>query len=137
MNKIILVFFSIVIGTLTKEIDVTIEIKNILKNSGDGYILFYNYKNSFENKIPVISIKFISKEDFYHAKIKVNEGDYVIYIYQDTNYNYRIDTNMLSIPKEPYAISNYSGNGFPKDFNKLKLLITETNNHFVFTLKKF
>ena len=137
MNKFVLIFFSLSLMLMSKEVIINLEIKNIIQNSGELYIFFYNSKENFEKKYSIASLNFPSKNNSLKTYISHEEGEYVIYIYQDINDNHQVDTNILNIPREPYAVSNHNGNGFLKDFNKLKLYITEGNRNFSFKLNKF
>jgi uncharacterized protein (DUF2141 family) len=47
-------------------------------------------------------------------------------VYQDINGNGNCDNNIIGIPKEPVGITNWNGKGHPSNFNKFKVIISNT-----------
>jgi uncharacterized protein (DUF2141 family) len=69
-------------------------------------------------------------------ELRLPEGDYVINAYQDSNGNGKLDSSLFKIPKEPVAITNYTG-GIPGNFNKLKVRIDSTTTKIAISLIRF
>jgi uncharacterized protein (DUF2141 family) len=104
-------------------INVNLEINGIKINNGKIYVAIYS------NEIDYISensfIKFTLEPD--NATLNYNfelpDGEYVVTLFQDSNSNGKLDTNIFGIPKEPVGITNYNGRGRPGKFQKLKVIV--------------
>ncbi|UTC67998.1 MULTISPECIES: DUF2141 domain-containing protein [unclassified Treponema] len=106
------------------EFEVTVNITNITAIEGKLFLMIYGDEKSFKKKEPLktVSIKVDGKDMSITEKLP--EGEYVFFVYQDSNENDKLDRNFLGMPKEPVGYSNHKG-GKPKGFKKLKVEIKE------------
>jgi len=102
----------------------TIEITNVKINGGKVYLAVFAKSESFQKELPEYAFVLEANKAVVTQKLTLKEGYYVISAFQDTNGNGVLDYNLLGIPKEMIAITNYHGKGFPaKNFEKQKILI--------------
>jgi uncharacterized protein (DUF2141 family) len=118
------------------EINFTIETNNITINGGTIYLGIYFNEQSFENKNPDIGLQIMPDNNIILQEIILPEGEYVIGLHQDTNGNGEMDYGIFGIPKEPYGFSNMKGKT-PGKFNKLKIIINNSNNKIVIPLVRY
>ncbi len=102
--------------------ELTIEVTNIQKASGNLMIAVYDSKANFLTKDVVKGAKFaIKSKGSQTFGIILPYGKYGISIYHDVDGDGKLATNFMGIPKEPIGFSN-NAKGFmgPPDFDKVK-----------------
>lgn len=88
---------------------VQLSLKNIDPRRGSIRVAIYDNRTDFENQQKPVHGMVIKDLTERHAEVELPImafGTYAIAVYQDKNNNDRLDTNLLGIPKEPYAFSN-------------------------------
>jgi len=130
------VFLFFIESLFADNILATIEINGITVNGGLVYVAVYSNENDYKAEKP--SVKFILSP--VNSKISHNielpNGEYVISVFQDTNSNENLDTNIFGIPSEPIGKTNYSLRGAPGDFNKLKTPVNNISTKLIINLGK-
>ena len=137
LKRILLVLFIL---TLTKvysmDITVNIEIRNIKESSGKTYVAIFNSESSYKEQKAFKSYIVESNNSVVKIEDKLQEGYYLVSVFQDLNNNGELDMNFLGIPKEPIGLSNYKGNGIPGGFDKLKIKLSEDNQNVIIKMIK-
>jgi uncharacterized protein (DUF2141 family) len=77
-----------------------------------------------------------SKNEIVIKDLTLPTGQYVISIYQDSNENGKLDSNLIGIPKEKFGFTNYNGKSAPGNFSRHKVDINETSNVVIVRLYK-
>ena len=141
MKKILILLFFILfctVNTFSQNVKIVIEITHIEVNRGDVYLAVFFNANEFKIEKPTIAFKLASNSTILRQEVSLPPGEYLISAYQDTNNNGKLDFSLIGIPKEPVAISNYFGKGFPsRNFNKQKIMIDDTTKKVVVRMYRF
>lgn len=117
-------------------ISVTVTVKNVALNGGKVFIAIYNSEKSHKAKVPDYGFKEEDTNNTVSITVSLPAGEYAFAVFQDTNNNEVLDTRLFGIPKEPVALSNWSGKGLPGGWDKQKVQITaENNNNIVLQLQ--
>ncbi len=106
-----------------KSSDAIIEINNAIVNGGAIYVLCFNSEAGLKNeKYFRIGLNTKVSESTFNIKFKdLPIGDYVFIAFQDINGNGDLDEDVMKIPEEPFAVSNYANDmGQELEFKKLK-----------------
>jgi len=127
MKKIFFLLLLISVNLFAEEFSLNIEIRNVSVSTGKVYVGIYNSSDAYKNGNALKSYVLESSNPILTITEMVPEGEYLVSIYQDTNQNKKLDTNILGIPKEPVGISNYDGKGIPGGFDKMKMRINKDN----------
>ncbi len=99
---------------------VTLNIKDIKSLEGQIKISISNNAKDFKNHAAFKSETLTPSSESENIVFELEDGEYAISIYQDTNGNGQLDTKKFGIPKEPFGFSNYDGKGYPGKFDKHK-----------------
>ncbi len=124
LKKIIFVLFFTVFCSMNNFANnnhVTIEITGVNINDGNIYVEIYTNENDHKKGIPYNSFILESTNDTLLYELILPEGECLVWAYQDSNNNGKLDTGFFGIPKEPVALTNYNGNGIPGKFNRHKV----------------
>lgn len=121
MKSLLILFFTLLVAieiqAQNKEYSVTINCTNIRNNKGTLRLGFFKTEEDFDKEKPFKRMA-ISKEKMSNksllATINIPEGTYGISVLDDENDNVKMDYNMVGIPKEGFALSNYYHGGFSK-----------------------
>jgi uncharacterized protein (DUF2141 family) len=140
MNKRLLFFvllavFCISISFAGNNVYFTLVITGINVNEGQIYVKIYSNESDYKKDIPYISIALDSVSQNITYQFDIPEGEYLIALFQDTNNNGKLDTNLIGFPKEPVGLSNYKG-GIPGGFNKQKIPINSNSNIITINIGK-
>lgn len=106
-----------------KSFDATVEIQNAIINGGAIYVMCFNSEESLNNEkyFRIVLKTKISKSTFNIKFNNLPAGDYVFIAFQDINDNGDLDEDVLKIPEEPFAVSNYNDDMDQElNFKKLK-----------------
>jgi len=104
-----------------------LEITGINVNRGRIYVKIYSNDRDYRNDVPYTAFILESTNQSIVHSFDILEGEYLIALFQDTNNNGQLDTNLLGFPREPVGLSNYSG-GIPGGFNRQKIPINNSSN---------
>jgi len=100
---------------------VIIEITGLISNGGNVHIIIEDRKidgkRNYEKEFVIEC-----SNNILIYELDMPYGEYVFMVFQDTNNNGRLDSNILEIPIEPVGLSNYNG-GFPGEFDRHKVLV--------------
>jgi len=110
------VFFLFFSGAVFSQIvnNITIEVSNIIVNGGKVYVYIYSNAEEFRNRSSSFALEFNDTNETLSQTITIPNGEYLIWLYQDTNNNGKYDADIFGTPKEPFGFSNYYGQGRPE-----------------------
>jgi uncharacterized protein (DUF2141 family) len=123
------------IGSMA-QVDFKLEITGVEKNGGKVYISVFNSEQSYNNRAVFKSFTLDPKATSINTLLKLPEGEYLFSIYQDSNGNGILDTNLVGIPKEKFGFTNYDGKRAPGSFNRHKILINKSSKSILVNLFK-
>jgi uncharacterized protein (DUF2141 family) len=125
-KKIVPALFFIIFGAVNMfadNIHTVIEITGINVNGGSVHVGVFTNEQDHKRDRPFATFILESMDSTLAYELELPEGYCLISAYQDTNNNGKMDTGFFGIPKEPIALTNYSGSGIPGGFNKHKVPI--------------
>ena len=123
-KKIISVLFFIVFGAMNlfaHNIRTVVEITGVNVNGGSVHVGVFTNEQDHKRDRPFAEFILRSANSALTYELELPEGECLIWAYQDTNNNGRLDTGFFGIPNEPIALTNYNGRGIPGGFNKHKV----------------
>ena len=107
-------------------ITIPIVVKNIKNSKGRLSIGVFKDASSFEEEKPH-KIILVSKKDLVNGTLKtsieIESGVYGLSILDDENSDYKMEYNMIGMPKEGFGFSNYYHAGFTKPNFKQFLVV--------------
>ncbi len=107
-------------------ITIPIVVKNIKNSKGRLSIGVFKDASSFEEEKPH-KIILVSKKDLVNGTLKtsieIESGVYGLSILDDENSDYKMEYNMIGMPKEGFGFSNYYHTGFTKPNFKQFLVV--------------
>lgn len=118
------------------EITVKLKIENAEKNGGKVYVSIFNSEPTYKSREVYLSFILNSDKVIVTKELNLPNGQYVFSIYQDSNGNGKLDTNLIGIPKEKFGFTNYDGKSAPGSYNRHKVVINEKVNEIVVRLYK-
>lgn len=137
MRKILLCLTMLLLSAITSaQISVKLNVDGVEKNGGKIYVSIFNSETTYKVRKAYHSFTLDSKNEIVIKGLTLPIGHYVISIYQDSNRNGKLDSNLIGIPKEKFGFTNYDGNGAPGNFNRHKVDINETSKVVVVRLYK-
>jgi len=117
---------------------VTIEVTNVVVRGGPVYLAIFSNAEEFRKEEPKYFYVMGDSGTVLTQAVTLPLGDYVISGYQDANNNQLMDYNLLGVPRESVALSNYNGRGIPtKNFDRQKVTVTGTTDKISIMLVKF
>jgi uncharacterized protein (DUF2141 family) len=123
-------------GQETKQL---VKISNISNAKGNLYIGWYKNSKDFRiNERAIYREKIVVKNQKELTVVFKNipPGAYAIAVFLDENDNYKLDKNLLGIPKEKYGFSNNVLPAFrPATFEESKFSISKQETMINITLK--
>lgn len=114
-----------------------LNIEGVDMNGGKIYVSIFNSEPTYKVREAYLTFILDSKNEIVVKDLTLPTGQYVISIYQDSNGNGKLDTNLIGIPKEKFGFTNYDGKSAPGNFNKHKVDINETSKVAEVRLYKF
>ena len=109
---------------------IPIIVKNIKSAKGRLSIGVFKDANSFEQEKPY-KIIVVSKKELVNGTLKsfieIESGIYGLSILDDENSDYKMQYNMIGMPKEGFGFSNYYHEGFTKPNFKQFLVVINPN----------
>jgi uncharacterized protein (DUF2141 family) len=125
----LLIVIGILVTTSFKSptvITIPIVVKNIKNSKGRLSIGVFKDASSFEEEKPY-KIILVSKKDLVNGTLKssieIESGIYGLSILDDENSDYKMEYNMIGMPKEGFGFSNYYHTGFTKPNFKQFLVV--------------
>ena len=111
-------------------ITIPIVVKNIKNSKGRLSIGVFKDASSFEEENPH-KIILVSKKDLVNGTLKssieIESGVNGLSILDDENSDYKMEYNMIGMPKEGFGFSNYYHNGFTKpNFKQFLVVINQS-----------
>ena len=122
----IVLFTALCMWLSADESAILLEFTGVKINGGVVYAAVYDSAEAFKNEQPCRTFRLDPVSITVSVETKLDEGYYRISAFQDENGNGRLDTGLFGIPREPFGISNYSGQGIPGNFKRLKLWIGQS-----------
>jgi uncharacterized protein (DUF2141 family) len=113
-----------------------LKIEGVEMNGGKVYVSIFNSEPTYKVREAYLTFILDSKNEIVVKDLALPKGSYVISIYQDSNGNGKLDTNLIGIPKEKFGFTNYDGESAPGSFNRHKIQINEKGNEVVVRLYK-
>ena len=110
----------------------TIKVENILRVEGQVMIGLFKDANGFpEDREHMLAYKIdeVAGNQLILEFANLEPGNYAFSVVQDYNKNYKMDKNLLGMPKEPFGFSNDFEPLFSApDFNDCKFTLTPGAN---------
>jgi uncharacterized protein (DUF2141 family) len=119
-------FIALVTRLTSAQNTVTIEFSGVGKNCGKVYVSLFNNEMSFKEKKVYLKFEIEPTAENIQKEISLPDGEYFFSAYQDRNGNGILDANLIGIPKEKFAFSNYDAKNPPGGFNRHKVAINQT-----------
>jgi uncharacterized protein (DUF2141 family) len=119
-------FIALVTRLTSAQNTVTIEFSGVGKNCGKVYVSLFNNEMSFKEKKVYLKFEIEPTAENIQKEISLPDGEYFFSAYQDRNGNGILDANLIGIPKEKFAFSNYDAKNPPGGFNRHKVDINQT-----------
>jgi uncharacterized protein (DUF2141 family) len=137
MRIIALCLFTLIMPAIASaHVKVSIKIHGVKKDGGKIYLSIFNSEPAYKAKEAYKSFVLIAENNLVTKEIQLPDGHYVFSIYQDSNGNEKLDTNLVGIPKEKFGFTNYDGKSAPGGFNRHKVKINMSCNEVVVALFK-
>ena len=141
MKKSIVILMLIIICSVNlfaENVRVTVNITNVAVNEGRVYLAIFYNADEFRREQPTLAFVLNSTRTTISQEVTLPAGEYLVSAFQDKNGNGDCDFNLLGIPTELVAISNYNGRGIPtRNFNRHKIPINDTTGTVSIRLYKF
>jgi len=125
-NKIVLTLVLIALSSVNlfgDNIRIIIEITGVVVNGGNVHVDVFTNEQDYRRGISFTTFVLESRNNTLVYELELPEGYCLIWAFQDTNNNGRLDTNIFGIPREPVAMTNYSGIGNIGNFNRHKIAV--------------
>jgi len=114
----------------------TLEISGAKNQGGKIYVSVFNSEYAYDAKKVTYSLVTNAGAEIVHLPIALPAGEYLFSMFQDSNGNGKLDTNLIGIPREPFGFSNYSGKSAPGNFDKLKVIVNDKTKKIAVLLYK-
>ncbi len=123
--QFIAILLTLCSGILSAQNAVTLEFAGVEKNGGKVYVSLFNSEKSFKEKQACLKLEFEATAEIMQQEISLPDGEYLFSAYQDHNGNRILDANLMGVPKEKFAFSNYDAKSPPGGFSRHKVSITQ------------
>ena len=118
------------------QIGISLTIEGAEKNGGKIYVSVFNSESTYKAREVYESFSLNAENETVTKDLNLPAGQYLFSIYQDSNGNGKLDTNLIGIPREKFGFSNYEGKSAPGSFNRHRIEIREGCNEVVVSLFK-
>lgn len=137
MKKILIFFAILLISSLASaQVKVKLKVEGVEKNVGKIYVSVFNSESTYKAREVYESFSLNADNETVTKDLNLPAGQYLFSIYQDSNGNGKLDTNLIGIPREKFGFSNYEGRSAPGSFNRHRIEIREGCNEVVVRLYK-
>jgi uncharacterized protein (DUF2141 family) len=133
---LLFVLFLAVEFLFADNINATIEINGVIVNGGSVYVAVYSNENDYKAEKPFVKFILNPSSGRITHSLELPDGEYVVSVFQDTNSNGDLDTNLFGIPSEPIGKTNYGLRGAPGGFNKLKTPVNKNSAKLIINMGK-
>jgi uncharacterized protein (DUF2141 family) len=123
-------------GIIFSQHDITLEIKGVKQQGGTLYVSLFNSEQSYKKMDVYRSLEIKPFNETVSIGLTIPSGEYFFSLFQDSNGNGELDSNIFGLPKELVGLSNYDGKGIPGNFNRHKVLVNETTKNITVHLYK-
>lgn len=123
--QFIAILMTLCSGIISSQNVVTLEFSGVEKNGGTVYVSLFNSEKSFKEKQVYLKLEFEATAEILQQEISLPDGEYIFSAYQDHNDNGKLDANLMGIPKEKFAFSNYDAKSPPGGFSRHKVTINQ------------
>lgn len=133
--KSILLFASLLFFGFVESHAQTFNLKvSNLKSTGIIRIAFYKKENKFADEKNFAFTKEVKPPKLGEATLTFTDipaGEYALALYQDSNGNKKLDTNLVGYPKEPFAFSqNIKPKFSAPTYEECKIVFNANNTTF-------
>lgn len=113
------------VGSIQAQQNLEVTIKKVhQKKGGTVRVALFNNSDSFLKKPVKVWEERVNDMEVKALFINLDEGEYAISVFHDTNDNRKLDTNIMGIPSEPYGFSNDVMGAFgPPSFERAKFKV--------------
>jgi uncharacterized protein (DUF2141 family) len=125
-TALIALFLGVIFGIISAQNTVSIEFSGVERNGGNVYVSLFNSEKSFKEKQVYLKFETQPSSENFQKEISLPNGEYIFSAYQDHNGNGKLDANIIGIPKEKFAFSNYDAKIPPGGFSRHKVAINHT-----------
>lgn len=137
MKKTLISFAIIAISSLASaQITVELKIEGVEQDKGKIFVSIFNSEPTYKVREPYLSFSINANNEGVTKELNLLAGQYVISIFQDSNGNGKLDTNVIGIPKEKFGFTNYDGKSAPGNFNNHKVEVNENSKNIIVKLHK-
>ena len=106
--------------------ELTIEITGIPTVKGAVLVALYDDPGAYDaNQRGMSAMVKVTGETETVVFKDLAEGDYAVKLFHDENGNYKLDTNMLGLPKEGYGFSNNQARFGPSSFEEARFSVKQ------------
>jgi len=121
-------------NSFADDIYTTIEINGVVVNKGLVYVAIYSNEKDYKSETPFT--RFILEPDNTSLAyfLELPEGEYVVSVFQDSNNDGKLNTNIFGIPTEHVGITNYNLRGAPGGFNRSKVPINNSSTKLIINM---
>jgi uncharacterized protein (DUF2141 family) len=123
-------------GISFAQTSLNLEIAGVIKEGGKLYVSLFNSEQSFKEKKTYYSFIANPGSETVAVQLSLPAGEYFFSIYQDSNNNGKLDTNIVGIPKELFGFSNYDGKTVPGDYKRHKVIVNNLTDKIKVQLYK-
>lgn len=105
LGSLLLLFFPLFLSAQNQSL--TINLTDFPSNEGRAIIVVFQGKDNYNNKKPFESKSLeITNKTASWKLDSIPAGDYIVFTYQDENYNNKMDYSDQGMPEEAFAFSN-------------------------------
>jgi len=141
LKKIFIVLVLVIFCVMSlpaENVKFVIEITHVVVNDGKVYLAVFANADEFRREAPFMAFELESSSTVLLQEVSIAPGEYLLSAYQDRNGNQELDYNLVGIPRELVAISNYFGRGIPtRNFDRHKVPIDASTGKVSIRLYKF
>lgn len=135
MKAMLICFLSLILPlTSYPQTAVTLKIEGAEKNGGQIHVSVFNSESSYKAREVYLSFSVEANNETAIKDIILPNGHYLFSVYQDSNRNKKLDTNLIGIPCEKFGFSNYDGKSAPGSFNRHKIVVDDNNRNVTIAL---
>ena len=133
--SVLFLFFTLIciVNVSADNVNFTLEITGINVNEGQIHVRIYSNERDYRRDVPYLSLILESSSQIIIHRFDIMEGEYLFALFQDTNNNGQLDTNLFGFPREPVGLSRYTG-GIPGGFNRHKFQINNNSNRITINM---
>jgi uncharacterized protein (DUF2141 family) len=112
-------------------INVDLGINGIKINNGKVYAAVYSNENDYIRGNSFLNFILEPDSNTLNYSLELPDGEYVVTLFQESNSNGKLDTNIFGIPKEPVDITNYNRRGRSGEFQILKVIVNSNATRII------